>query len=333
MAFQDFWYKSIFAFSDLNTISSNHPEIFYIFQNLNDEIFSYWTSKFFSILITDNITENSLSPVVLFVQIVLFLYFTLLLSLFLFNFFGNPSTEENTIDHDYMINTLLVESEEEVGSLDDMVVGGIIFFYIFGWYFYFNAMMLLSWLPEISLVIYLFPGIYYIIICIPTLLLYDFGLFFISYLKGVGTSSVMIFELVFDYIAFMAFYIRLCVQGVRLVLMIFVYVSLHDLIILSPIPEKLILGNQSLFDMVSNLSLSYESFSYFLFTKLPIKVLYWIYELGHTFFVVTAQFIAFFAMVFWLFFFLYTFFVFEKFENYFYEKRKLRQARLATLLK
>jgi hypothetical protein len=70
--------------------------------------------------------------VVLFVQIVLFLYFTLLLSLFLFNFFGNPSTEENTIDHDYMINTLLVESEEEVGSLDDMVVGGIIFFYIFG---------------------------------------------------------------------------------------------------------------------------------------------------------------------------------------------------------
>jgi hypothetical protein len=93
-------------------------------------------------------------------------------------------------------------------------------------------------------------------------------------LKGVGTSSVVIFELVFDYIAFMAFYIRLCVQGVRLVLMIFVYVSLHDLIMLSPMPEKLLLGNQSLFDMCANLSLSYESFSYFLFTKLPIKIIY-----------------------------------------------------------
>jgi hypothetical protein len=59
--------------------------------------------------------------------------------------------------------------------------------------------------------------------------------------------------------------------------------------------------------------------------------LYWIYELAHTFFVVTAQFIAFFAMVFWLFFFLYTFFVFEKFEDYFSEKRKIRISKLRHL--
>ena len=122
------------------------------------------------------------------------------------------------------------------------------------------------------LIIYLFPGIYYIIICIPTFLLYDFGIFFLSYLRGVGASSVILFELVFDYIAFLAFYIRLCVQGVRLILMIFVYVSLHDLILLSPVNPKLFLGNDSLIDDVSNLSLTYESFSYFFFTKLPVKI-------------------------------------------------------------
>ena len=174
------------------------------------------------------------------------------------------------------------------------------------------------------LVLYLFPGIYYIIIFIPTLLLYDFGLFFISYLRGVGASSVILFELVFDYIAFLAFYIRLSVQGVRLILMIFVYVSLHDLILYYSVNPRLFLGNDSFWDDLSNLSVTYESFSYFLFTKLPGKIFYWLYELAHTFFVVTAQFIAFFAMVFWLFFFLYTFFVFEKFENYFQIKREKR---------
>jgi hypothetical protein len=60
-------------------------------------------------------------------------------------------------------------------------------------------------------------------------------------------------------------------------------------------------------------------------------IIKWVYELAHTFFVVTAQFIAFFAMVFWLFFFLYTFFVLEKFEDYFSEKRKIRINRLNTV--
>jgi hypothetical protein len=124
------------------------------------------------------------------------------------------------------------------------------------------------------LLLYLLPGIYYIIICIPTFLLYDFGIFFLSYLRGVGASSVVIFELVFDYIAFLAFYIRLSVQGVRLILMIFVYVSLHDLILLSPVNSSLFLGNDSILDDISNLSLTYESFSYFFFSKLPIKIIY-----------------------------------------------------------
>jgi hypothetical protein len=49
------------------------------------------------------------------------------------------------------------------------------------------------------------------------------------------------------------------------------------------------------------------------------------YEIFHTFFVVTAQLVAFFAMVFWLFLFLYTFFVFEKIETHFKQKRESRK--------
>jgi len=65
----------------------------------------------------------------------------------------------------------------------------------------------------------------------PTYLIYDFGIYFLTYLRGVGASSLIIMELMYDYIALAAFYIRLMVQGVRLVLMIFTYISLHDLIL------------------------------------------------------------------------------------------------------
>jgi hypothetical protein len=93
---------------------------------------------------------------------------------------------------------------------------------------------------------YLFPGLYYIILSIPTFLSYDFGIFFLAFLRGVGASPVLIFELMYDYIAFAAFYIRLIVQGVRLVLMIFTYGSMHDLILFFNIDQRLLVGNDSI---------------------------------------------------------------------------------------
>jgi hypothetical protein len=76
----------------------------------------------------------------------------------------------------------------------------------------------------------------------PTYLIYDFGIYFLTYLRGVGSTSLLAMELMYDYIAFAAFYIRLMVQGVRLVLMIFTYISLHDLIIFFDFDLKLFTG-------------------------------------------------------------------------------------------
>jgi hypothetical protein len=76
----------------------------------------------------------------------------------------------------------------------------------------------------------------------PTYLIYDFGIYFLTYLRGVGTTSLLVMELMYDYIAFIAFYVRLMVQGVRLVLMIFTYISLHDLIIFFDFDLKLFTG-------------------------------------------------------------------------------------------
>jgi hypothetical protein len=96
------------------------------------------------------------------------------------------------------------------------------------------------------LVYALMPFLYAIIVGIPVLLVYDFGIFFLAYLKGVAPSSVMLMELVYDYIALIAFFVRLCVQGVRLLLMIFTYASLHELILFYSINPKFLLGHDTI---------------------------------------------------------------------------------------
>ena len=92
---------------------------------------------------------------------------------------------------------------------------------------------------------YLFPLIYFIIFFIPFSLLYDYGSYFLTYLNGVGKSSLMMLELLFDYIAVSIFYLRLMVQNVRLVFMLFTYTELHELIIFYSIDKNLLFSNES----------------------------------------------------------------------------------------
>jgi hypothetical protein len=123
-------------------------------------------------------------------------------------------------------------------------------------------------------IFYLFPALYYIILGIPTFLVYDFGIFFLAYLRGVGPSPVLILELMYDYIAFIAFYVRLLVQGVRLILMTFTYASLHDLIVFFSFDQKLSLGSETFWEELNSVALTTDSFSYFFFLVFPTRILY-----------------------------------------------------------
>src|SRR5215217_2475223 len=96
--------------------------------------------------------------------------------------------------------------------------------------------------------IYLFPFIYFIILFLPISLLYDYGSYFLTYLNGVGKSSVLMLELLFDYIAVSIFFLRLMVQNVRLVFMLFTYGELHELVVFFNIDRNLILMNESFVD-------------------------------------------------------------------------------------
>jgi hypothetical protein len=84
-------------------------------------------------------SENLSGAVIYFPQFLCILYLSTLFISFFFSYYNNYTTEENTIDSDFLLTSNIVESEKELGSLDDMLFGILIISYIFGWYFYIHA--------------------------------------------------------------------------------------------------------------------------------------------------------------------------------------------------
>jgi Na+/H+ antiporter NhaC len=75
--------------------------------------------------------ENLLNPVMLVPHIIIISLFVLFFIVLYFSYYNSSVKEENTIDHDYLSVSATVESEEEIGSLDDMLLAVIILSYIF----------------------------------------------------------------------------------------------------------------------------------------------------------------------------------------------------------
>jgi hypothetical protein len=198
---------------------------------------NYFTGTL-GVLNETGLVETIFSPIVLVPQLLFISYFSIIFIIFYFNYFSSYTKEENTIDSDYLISSTTVEAEKEITCLDDMVLCLVIIIYIFGWYFFIHCWSLLSSLPEVVLLFYLLPALYFIIFGIPTLLAFNFGIYFLIYLKGVGSGPIFTVEFVFDIIAVIIFYTRIIVQGVRLILMLFTYASLNEYVTFYNAPSK-----------------------------------------------------------------------------------------------
>lgn len=321
--FNDTWFKMFLFSKEYSLIIIHHPELFIIGQKFFVNNFLYNLTDISFVFVKNIEEESMLSPVYILPQLILTYFFILFFLNFYFSFFNSSVKEEVTIDYDYLASTTSAESEKEFSSVDDIVMVFGLPCALFGWFVYSNFWFSLLTIPEYNFIEILLPVFYIIILSMPLLLSYDFGLNFLTYVRGIAPSSIFLVEMVYDYISLMSFFVRLVVQGVRIILMLLVFISLQDLIMLSNWHNYL--QQDNFWTELSSLNLSLSSISYYLLFSFPSKVLYWIYELGHTFFVITAQFFSFFAMVFWLFFFLYTFFVIEKFENYFTPLREKKQ--------
>ena len=321
----DEWSQNFFSSKEATFVLINHPElVFFKSQLINSYYSEYLTDISFSSLQFLQ-KQSLLSPVLLVPQILLLLLSTFLFVSFYFSYYSNPVKEEASIDSDYLSASISIESEKELGSIDDLLIIFIMFLSIFGWYFYSYCYALICSMPETALFFFIIPLFSYVIIMTPLLLLLDFGIVFIAYVKGVTPTSNLAAELIFDYVSIIAYFVRVFIQCVRLALMFGTYCSMHDFILYANHPISFFSGGESIWEDFSNTSNTKTSFTYFIFSTLPLHLANWGYELIHTLFVLTSQTISYVGMIFWLFLFLFTSFVSEKQENFFSEKRNLRK--------
>jgi hypothetical protein len=313
------WYNYVTRATANIVFTLEHPEVLYFSKEFS----------IFSTAVSDSLWDFALKHEYILEQLatLLFFFFDILWKLgfvsviivCVFNIYNN-NYDSNGIDTEFLLNSLAIESEEEIASVEDTVVLLIIVLFVFGWFFFFTYINILTLVGDIMCIFIFIPLLMYILFFIPIYLLWDYGMHFLTYLRGASSTSALAMEFVYDCIAFLAFFIRLGVQNVRLLLITLTFFSLYEFILFFVNVNWFYSNFEQLNKLIATSNGSYTSYYYFMLVI--TKAVYWIYELLHTFFVTIAQFVAFFAMVFWLFLFLYTMFVVDEFEKYLDEKRR-----------
>jgi len=316
------FFKHFLNSSEFNNFFYNHPEFYLLFKDYIFYFYFNYMSNIYISLYLLQFNESYISTTMVFAQVVILFFLVLIFLVTYFTYLVTFTDSDNIIDHDYLVFNAVVESEEEIGSMDDILLTSTILVYIFFWFFWINGFSAFIIAPSnLASSFFLFPFLYFLIVFMPVSLLYDYGSNFLTYLNGVGKSMSLAIESIFDYIAVSIFFLRLIVQNVRLAFMLFTFIELHEMVILNQAWKNIVFLNDSFNNIANGINHLFSSDSFFIVKVFSVRILNWLYEIFHTFFMLIFQFIAFFAMIFWLFLFLYTMFIAEVQEGHFYYKR------------
>ena len=128
----DEWVRSFISSKDTALFVIYHPEIIFFKNQIINNFFFDFLADINVSAIQYLDSQSLLTPIMLFPQLIFIAYCGFFFVAFFFSFYSSSSKEESTIDADYLSASITVESEKEIGSLDDMLMPSIILIYTFG---------------------------------------------------------------------------------------------------------------------------------------------------------------------------------------------------------
>ena len=242
-----------------------------------------------------NIFEASSPFFLKVIESVIILY--LLFILCLFTSSSYIAEKKDSIDYDHVISFAGIQSEKEIGSVDDLLIYCIFILFIFSWIInQLLAYKILSYFPIIEL------GISGFIIFLSTLLLnlffviIDLGLIFLLFFRGLSKNFSNLYLIVLDYVFVGSYFARTIVQNSRgMLLYIFYFFYLHT--VEGQSPETF---SSSLSSSVKE-SCNPPEYSHFLFFGSVDAIVKVIYEWFHITTIAASQSSSFCSVIFWLF--------------------------------
>ena len=239
----------------------------------------------------------------------------------LFSMRGSFKFIDKFCDRLYLISLKSLESEKEFSSLEDYLV--VIAYYIVVYLWSLLAIVYLHYLDmfEYASLLGYMPILLVMVIVMPVNLIIDCGALFVAYLRGVGSTTILLLECLYDVLATLIMFVRLLVQHIRFFLMFFAFYELMEFCYWNSL--GLINYNESLYTIFTENVFYFQFYTDLIYFAMSgvIQVIKYMYEMAHYLFIVTSQFFAYFGLVFWLFSFLYTSFFDVKLESLFKFKR------------
>lgn len=262
--------------------------------------------------------------------IIFWTFFKLSITLYLiyyvlvYNYFN--INQLNNLQNSFLAKLLhSVDSEEELGSIDDAFILILLFLIVLGWFFCLSISY--SYLFHSQLTVFGLGAIILVgfILLTPLSALLDFGIAFTSYIRGASSSANLLVECIFDIIGTLVVFTRFIVQNIRFVLIFFAYFELfewtYNSLLIQTLLQTINVNIQTTWNMLINLGFI-ESNN--LFTILSIcltTIISYLYYLVHLLILIFVQTTIYLLISFWLFFFFYTSFTLNKSEKLFIYKK------------
>lgn len=132
--FNDFFHHLMNS-EEFNNFLIIHPEYYFIYKNYTNDFYQNYLSNIYLSMYLLTINESFISPIMMITQFFFIFFLVLLFIITYFSYFNNLNTEDNIVDHDYLAFNVTIEAEEEIGSMDDMLLTSVILLYVFLWFF------------------------------------------------------------------------------------------------------------------------------------------------------------------------------------------------------
>lgn len=245
-------------------------------------------------------------------------------NIFYFIFFYAYKLINNVAGNQDLFSTVFdyfSETEEEIGSLDDMLVYSLIYLTIA--VSFLLTIFFVFFFKTSTFLIILFNFILLTPALVPTFVIKSYGWGFLQYLRGVTRTSSMMFEGFLDLVSTISMYLRFFIQNIRFFFIFLAFFECYEFIYLTLLRDFSFLNVVAIDFNLSNYTLFFNEFNDGLVFTLLIKLALLLYYVGHLSIVFVAQIANYFVLSFWLFFFLYTSFSYEKGESYFLTKRSV----------
>lgn len=217
----------------------------------------------------------------------------------------------------YVAMFIWKEIEKEFFSADDVLFLLSIVLCAFGWFFFLSLSIIFVNLSFFNFIITIIPVLTLITLLTPVFILFDIGMFSSNYLRGSSSSTLIIFEFIYDCIAIFILYIRIVIQNLRFIFIFVSCLEVNELAFGVGANLNFWIFNEEIFSisLYDNSWAPYFYNKYFL-VRLPIYIIAGSYYVLHMLFIIISNTSAYLFLVFWLYLFLYTCFFTQKFENY-----------------